>query len=212
MSAISEISIKVQTGRFREIAQLVENALKDGISPSEILSDGLIHGMGVVGEKFKNNQVFIPEVMMSARAMQTGLDNLKPYFDKNESQKRGRVCIGTVKGDQHDIGKNLVKIMMEGRGIEVVDLGVNVEPSAFISAVKNQDCAVICCSALLTSTMPQMQKVVDLCVEEGIREGVKIMVGGAPLSADYAKKIGADGYAPDAASAADKVLEFLGEQ
>lgn len=209
MPTTAEISQKIQTGRFKEIKQLIEDALKDGISADEILNSGLLEGMSIIGEKFKNNQVYIPEVMMAARAMQAGVDVLKPFFSGNEANAKGRVCIGTVKGDQHDIGKNLVKIMMEGRGIEVVDLGTNVSPSAFVDAVKNRGCSVICCSALLTNTMPEMKNVVDLCVAEGIRDKVKIMVGGAPLSDEYCKKIGADAYAPDAASAAEVALEFL---
>ena len=148
---------------------------------------------------------------MAARAMQIGIDTLKPFFKENSQRTRGRACIGTVKGDQHDIGKNLVKIMMEGHGIEVVDLGTNVTASAFVEAARNQDCSLICCSALLTTTMPEMKNVVDLCITEGIRDRVKIMVGGAPLNDEFCKKIGADAYAPDAASAAETALKLLCE-
>lgn len=211
MQLVAEISQKIEFGRFKEIGQLVENALTQGISAEDILNHGLLDGMEKIGEKFKNNKVYIPEVMMAARAMQIGIDTLKPYFKEKGGAGRGRACIGTVKGDQHDIGKNLVKIMLEGRGIEVVDLGTNVPPEAFVAAAKNQNCSLICCSALLTTTMYEMKNVVDLCVAEGIRDKVKIMVGGAPLSEDFCQKIGADAYAPDAASAAEQALALLSQ-
>ena len=164
--------------------------------------------MNVIGEKFKNNEVYVPEVLVAARAMNMGMQVLKPHLAANGVSATGRVCIGTVQGDLHDIGKNLVKMMMEGKGLEVIDLGTDVAPETFVETAIDQNCQVICCSALLTTTMGVMEDVVKLANEKGIRETVKIMVGGAPVSAEFASKIGADCYTSDAASAADAAVEF----
>jgi Predicted cobalamin binding protein len=208
MSILNEISEKLMQGKAKDIKELVPKALAEGISPKVILEEGLLTGMSVIGEKFKNNEVYVPEVLIAARAMKAGTDILKPYLVSADVKPAGRICIGTVKGDLHDIGKNLVKMMMEGKGIEVVDLGVDVSPEAFVKAAKEQNCQVICCSALLTTTMGVMKDVVDQCVAEGIRDKVKIMIGGAPITDAYCKSIGADAYTSDAASASDVALEF----
>ena len=201
MSILTEISEKLQAGKAKDIKVLVPQALEEGIEAKVILEEGLLAGMSVIGEKFKTNEVYVPEVLIAARAMKAGVDILKPHLVSENVQSAGKICIGTVKGDLHDIGKNIVKMMMEGKGIDVVDLGVDVSPEQFVAAAKNEGCQVICCSALLTTTMGVMKDVVDLCVAEGIRDKVKIMVGGAPVTQNFAEQIGADIYTPDAASA-----------
>ena len=210
MSAIlNEISEKLQAGKAKEVKALIEQAISDGVSAKSILEDGLLAGMSIIGAKFKNNEVYVPEVLISARAMKAGTDILKPLLASDNVQPLGKICIGTVKGDLHDIGKNLVKMMMEGKGIEVVDLGVDVSAEQFVAAVKEQGCQIVCCSALLTTTMGVMKDVVDAFVAAGIRDKVKIMIGGAPITDAFCKSIGADGYTADAASAADLAAEFL---
>lgn len=208
MSILEDISTKLQAGKKKDVAALVTTALEEGIPAQEILRDGLLAGMSVIGEKFKVNEVYVPEVLIAARAMKSGMELLKPHLVSEDVKPSGKVCIGTVQGDQHDIGKNLCKMMMEGKGLEVVDLGVDVAPQTFVDAVREQGCQIICCSALLTTTMGVMKDVVDLCVKEGIRDQVKIMVGGAPLTDAFCKSIGADAYTPDAASCADVALEL----
>jgi corrinoid protein of di/trimethylamine methyltransferase len=211
MSILNEISEKLQAGKAKDVKTLVEKAIEEGIAPKDILDKGLLDGMNVIGEKFKVNEVYVPEVLIAARAMKAGIEILKPHLVSANVKPAGRVCIGTVKGDLHDIGKNLVKMMMEGKGIEVIDLGVDVTPEQFVKTAKEQNCQVICCSALLTTTMGAMKDVVDLCAAEGIRDKVKIMIGGAPITDAYCKSIGADAYTSDAASAADVALKFCQE-
>ena len=206
---LNEISLQLQAGKAKIVKAMVQQALDEGMDPQEILSKGLLAGMDVVGEKFKNNEIFVPEVLIAARAMNMGANVLKPYLAQEGVQAKGRVCIGTVKGDLHDIGKNLVKMMMEGKGLEVIDLGVDVEPETFVRTAIEQDCQVIACSALLSTTMDQMAEVVKLAEKEGIRDKVKIMVGGAPVTAAFCEQIGADAYTPDAASAAEKAASFF---
>ncbi len=208
MSIINEISENLQKGKAKIVKELVQKALDESVSPAEILDGGLLHGMNIIGEKFKNNEVYVPEVLVAARAMNMGTQVLKPYLQAAGVEANGKVCIGTVQGDMHDIGKNLVKMMMEGKGLEVVDLGTDVAPEAFVQAAKEQNCQVICCSALLTTTMDVMAEVVKAAEAAGIRDTVKIMVGGAPVSEEFAKKIGADCYTSDAASAADAAVEL----
>ena len=208
MSILVEISENLQKGKSKIVKELVEKALADGIAAEEILNEGLLSGMSVVGEKFKNNEVFVPEVLVAARAMNAGTQILKPYLLEAGVKANGKVCIGTVHGDLHDIGKNLVKLMMEGKGLEVVDLGTDVTPETFVQTAIEQNCQIICCSALLTTTMPVMADVVKAAEAAGIRDKVKIMIGGAPVNEDYCKKIGADCYTPDAASAANAAAEF----
>ena len=200
---LTEISEKIQKGKTKDIKALVPKALEEGVSASEILNAGLLDGMNIIGIKFKNNEVFVPEVLIAARAMKAGTDILKPYLVSDNVTAKGKVVLGTVRGDFHDIGKNLVKMMMEGHGLEVIDLGVDVAPEAFVNAAKENGADVIACSALLTTTMAEMKNVVDLCKAEGIRDNVKIMIGGAPITDAYKTEIGADVYTSDAASAAE---------
>ena len=206
MSILTEISENLQKGKAKAVKELVQQAVDAGIPAGEILTDGLLAGMSVVGEKFKNNEVYVPEVLVAARAMNMGTQILKPLLAESGVTAGGRVCIGTVQGDLHDIGKNLVKMMMEGKGLEVVDLGTDVAPEAFVAAAIEQNCQVICCSALLTTTMSVMAEVVKKAEEAGIRDKVKIMIGGAPITEEYCRQIGADCYTSDAASAADAAV------
>lgn len=208
MSILMEISENLQKGKAKIVKELVTKAVEEGIPAEEILEKGLLSGMDVVGEKFKNNQVFVPEVLVAARAMNMGAAVLKPLLSQGDSTSKGKVCIGTVKGDLHDIGKNLVKMMMEGKGLEVIDLGTDVAPETYVETAIKENCQIICCSALLTTTMPVMGEVVKAAEKAGIRDKVKIMVGGAPVTASFCEQIGADVYTSDAASAADAAVEL----
>ena len=208
MQIISEISQNLQKGKTKIVKELVQNAIDAGANVEEILNDGLLHGMNIIGEKFKNGEVYVPEVLIAARAMEAGTQILKPLLVENGVQASGKVCIGTVQGDMHDIGKNLVRMMMEGKGLEVIDLGTDVAPETFIQTAIDENCQIICCSALLTTTMDAMKTVVDKAKEAGIRDKVKIMIGGAPVNQDFCDKIGADCYTQDAASAANAAVEF----
>lgn len=209
MSILDDISTNLQKGKAKVVEQLVQQAIDEGINVKEILEEGLLSGMGVIGVKFQNNEVYVPEVLVAARAMNAGTKLLKPLLAASGIKAKGKACIGTIKGDLHDIGKNLVKMMLEGKGIEVVDLGTDVSPEKFVETAKNEGCQIICCSALLTTTMGGMKDVVDVAKAQGIRDKVKIMVGGAPLTEAFCKQIGADAYTPDAASAADVAASFL---
>jgi len=206
---IADISTNLQAGKAKIVKELVQQALDSGVPVKQILDDGLLSGMSIIGNKFKNNEVFVPEVLVAARAMNHGMAVLKPHLVDANVKPIGKVCIGTVQGDLHDIGKNLVKMMMEGKGIEVLDLGTDVAPEIFVNTAAEQDCKIICLSALLTTTMGVMKEVVDAAEKSGIRGNVKIMVGGAPVTDTFREQIGADAYAPDAASAADKAAELL---
>ena len=205
---LNEISLQLQAGKAKIVKTLVQQAIDEGIPAQKILEEGLLAGMSVIGEKFKNNEVFVPEVLVAARAMNMGANLLKPLLAEDGVKATGKVCIGTVKGDLHDIGKNLVKMMMEGKGLEVVDLGTDVAPETFVKTAQEQGCQVICCSALLTTTMGAMADVVKAAEAAGIRDSVKIMVGGAPVTDAFCQQVGADAYTPDAASAAEKAVEF----
>ena len=205
---LHEISVQLQAGKAKIVKNLVQQAIDEGIPAQKILEEGLLDGMNVIGEKFKNNEVFVPEVLVAARAMSMGAGLLKPLLAAEGVKATGKVCIGTVKGDLHDIGKNLVKMMLEGKGLEVVDLGTDVSPEMFVNTAKEQNCQIICCSALLTTTMRVLGDVVKAAEAAGIRDQVKIMVGGAPVTDAFCQQIGADAYTPDAASAADKAVEF----
>ncbi len=205
---LKEISETLQRGRAKAIPALIQSALDEGIPADVILKEGLLAGMDVVGEKFKTGDVYVPEVLVAARAMNAGVGVLKPYLAAAGVKAAGKVCIGTVQGDLHDIGKNLVKMMLEGKGLEVIDLGTDVSPETFVGTAIEQNCQIICCSALLTTTMGVMEDVVKLAEEKGIRDHVKIMIGGAPVDEAYCEKIHADAYTPDAASAADKAVEL----
>lgn len=208
MSVLNEISENLQKGKANVVRELVCQAIDRGFSAEDILQNGLLAGMSIIGEKFRNNQVFVPEVLVAARAMNMGAQVLKPVLAEAGVESVGRACIGTVKGDLHDIGKNLVKMMLEGKGIEVIDLGVDVPGEKFIQTAIDEDCQLICCSALLTTTMDEMKTVVTLAGEAGIRDRVKIMVGGAPVTEGFARQIGADKYTDDAASAAEAAVEL----
>ena len=208
MNILTEISENMQKGKSKVVKTLVQQAIDQGIEAETILSEGLLSGMSAVGEKFKNNEVYVPEVLVAARAMNTGTELLKPLLVAKGVTSKGKVCIGTVQGDLHDIGKNLVKMMMEGKGLEVIDLGTDVPAEVFVNTAIAQGCQVIGCSALLTTTMDVMEEVVRLAEARGIRDKVKIMVGGAPVNEDYCRRIGADCYTADAASAADAAVEL----
>ena len=208
MSILVEISEALQKGKAKMIKTLVPQALEEGIPAQQILEEGLLSGMSIVGEKFRKNEVYVPEVLVAARAMNTGAELLKPYLSEAGVAAKGKVCLGTVKGDLHDIGKNLVRMMMEGKGLEVVDLGTDVSAETFVNTAKEQNCQIICCSALLTTTMPVMEEVVKAAEAAGIRDQVKIMIGGAPVTPEFCQQIGADAYTPDAASAADQAVAF----
>ena len=208
MSILNDISENLQRGKAKVVKELVQQAIDQGIPAQQILDEGLLSGMNVVGEKFKNNEVFVPEVLVAARAMNMGASLLKPLLAESGLKASGRVCIGTVKGDLHDIGKNLVKMMMEGKGLEVIDLGIDVAPETFVETAQKENCSVICCSALLTTTMGVMGDVVKAAEAAGIRDHVKIMVGGAPVTEAFCQQINADKYTPDAATAADVAVEL----
>jgi len=211
MAILTEICENLQKGKAKIVKSLTEQALSEGIAAEVILNDGLLAGMNVIGEKFKNNEIYVPEVLVAARAMNMGVEVLKPHLAAEGVQAKGKVCIGTVQGDLHDIGKNLVRMMMEGKGLEVVDLGTDVSPETFVETAINEGCQIICCSALLTTTMDAMERVVRLAEEKGIRDKVKIMIGGAPVTEAYREKIGADVYTSDAASAADAAVKLCAE-
>ena len=208
MSTINEISTLLQQGRAPKVKELVAKAIEEGIDPQVILEEGFIGGMSVVGDKFKRNEVFITEVLIAARAMNAGVELLRPYLVASGVTVKGVAVIGTVKGDLHDIGKNIVKMMLEGKGLEVVDLGVDVSADTFVEKAIEHKAQIICCSALLTTTMNEMKAVVEKAKAAGIRDQVKIMIGGAPVTQDYCDAIGADCYTSDAASAADAAVAF----
>ena len=205
---IEEISELIQKGQAKKVVKLVNEALEAGFPATDILNQGLLKGMDAIGVKFKNEEVFVPEVLVAARAMNKGIEILKPYLQDTEHQSKGTVILGTVKGDLHDIGKNLVKIMLEGKGLEVVDLGVDVDAQKFVEEAKIHQAQIICCSALLTTTMPEMKKVVDLVAQEHLN--VKVMIGGAPVNQDYCNEIGADYYTDDATSASEVAYAIVG--
>ena len=208
MSILQEISTYLQQGRVPMVKELVQKALEEGIEPKTILEEGMLQGMDVIGGKFKRNEVFVPQVLIAARAMNAGVEVLKPHLVASGVEPVGTAIIGTVKGDLHDIGKNLVKMMIEGKGLKVIDLGVDVPPEKFVEGIIENNASIVCCSALLTTTMNEMKNVVDVIKEKGLRDKVKIMVGGAPITQAFCESIGADAYAEDAASAADVAYSF----
>ena len=212
MEILNQISALLQRGKAKDVKALVAQAIEEGIPAASILNEGLLAGMNVVGQRFKNNEIFVPEVLIAARAMNMGAALLKPLLASEGVKAAGKVCIGTVKGDLHDIGKNLVKMMLEGKGLEVIDLGTDVPAEAFVSTAKEQGCQVICCSALLTTTMDVMRDIVKVSEEAGIRDQVKIMIGGAPVTEAFCQEIGADVYTPDAATAAEAAVNFCSAQ
>jgi len=206
MPKFDEISEKLQQGKADDVKALVQAEVDAGTAVGDILHKGLIAGMGVIGEKFKKNEVYVPEVLIAARAMNAGLSVLEPLLADAGIEPFAKVAIGTVKGDLHDIGKNLVAMMLRGAGFEVDDLKIDVSPQRFIEAVKD-GAELVCLSALLTTTMPQMKNVIEALKADGL--DVPVLIGGAPVTQSYADEIGASGYAPDAASAVDKAKELL---
>ncbi len=207
MSVLEEMAALLMKGKAKDVKALVEQALSDGIEPQKVLTEGLLSGMGVIGERFKKNEVYVPEVLIAARAMKAGMEVLQPALTSSGVEPRGTAIVGTVKGDLHDIGKNLVCMMLEGAGLKVIDIGIDVPPEKFVEAAKENNAHVIGISALLTTTMTNMKAVVDAVKESGI--SAKTMIGGAPVTQAFCDEIGADGYAPDAASAADLALSFV---
>ena len=205
---VQRIARKLYKGDIEAVAELVQDALDTGMAPSEVLKDALLGGMDEVGRDFKAGVLFVPEVIFSARSMQAGMDVLRPLLAESEMAGAGKCVLGTVKGDLHDIGKNLVRMMLDGGGFEAIDLGVDLEPSAFVDAVREHQPDVVGMSALLTTTMAQMKVTIDALEEAGLRDSVKIMIGGAPVTAAFAEQIGADAYAPDAAAAVDVAREL----
>ena len=203
MSIINEISEFLQKGRAKNVKALVQQALDDGVDAKTILEEGLLNGMMIVGSKFKRNEVFVPEVLVAARAMNAGLAILEPKLIEMGNEPVGKAVIGTVKGDLHDIGKNLVAMMFKGAGFEVIDLGVDVDPATFITKAEEAGADIIGMSALLTSTMYNMKETIDLLNEKGLRDKYVVMVGGAPINESFAKEVGADYYTCDAVSAAE---------
>jgi corrinoid protein of di/trimethylamine methyltransferase len=210
MDTLEKLSEHLQKGDVEQVATLTGSAIDMGLDVKKILDDGLIAGMEVVGGKFKRHEIFLPDVLLAAKAMYAGMDLLKPLLIKEGIPTMGKVVIGTVQGDLHDIGKNLVGIMLKGAGFEVIDLGKDVSPEKFIDAAEETGARVIGMSALLTTTMPAMKRTVDLARERGLFGKIKILVGGAPLSAEYAKEIGADAYCFDGVNAVDCVKRFIG--
>lgn len=209
MSITAQISEMLQKGKAKDVKALVNQALSEGVSAKEILNEGLIAGMMEVGEKFKENKIYVPEVLIAARAMNQGTAILKPLLASEGVEPVGKAVICTVKGDLHDIGKNLVKMMLEGVGIECVDLGVDADGDKIVAAVKESGAKVVCLSALLTTTMVNQGEIIKALEAAGIRDQVKVMVGGAPVTQKFADEIGADAYTSDAASAAEVALSFF---
>ena len=212
MSIIKEIAAAVETGKSKVVGGLVENALAEGIDPAVILNEGMIAAMAVVGEKFKNNEIFVTEMLIAARAMKKGVEILQPQLQKQGVEPIGKIILGTVAGDLHDIGKNLVGMMLEGAGFKVLDLGVDVPAEKFIEVMKaNPDCKIVALSALLTSTMPAITSTIKAIEEAGLRKSVLIMIGGAPVTQAFSDEIGADGYSEDAASAAELAKKLFAQ-
>jgi 5-methyltetrahydrofolate--homocysteine methyltransferase len=209
MIILEQISENLIKGKANEVKELVQKALDDGIGVGEVLNNGLLAGMSVVGERFKKNEIYVPEVLIAARAMKMGTEILRPLLADSGVEPIGTVVIGTVKGDLHDIGKNLVGMMLEGSGFEVVDLGTDVASEKFVEAARESKAQIIGASALLTTTMTAMKEVVDSVDSSDLGGKVKVMIGGAPVTQAFCDEIGADGYAPDAASAADLAKSFV---
>jgi 5-methyltetrahydrofolate--homocysteine methyltransferase len=206
---LQEMATDLYNGDDTKVAALVQQALDEGMGPGEILNGGLVAGMDEVGKDFKAGELFVPEVLIAARAMHAGMNILRPLLAESDVPSAGKYVIGTVKGDLHDIGKNLVKMMMEGAGFETIDLGTDAEPADFVKAVQEHKPDVLGMSALLTTTMVNMRSTIEALEEAGVRGSVKVMIGGAPVTQAYADEIGADAYAPDAASAVDVARELV---
>jgi 5-methyltetrahydrofolate--homocysteine methyltransferase len=210
LAILDELAAEIVKGNAEAAKTFTEKALSQGVSAEEILNQGLVSGMGVIGEQFKNNEIFIPEVLVAARAMKAGMQIIRPLLAEANVKKLGKVVIGTVSGDLHDIGKNIVSMLLEGAGFEVTDLGADVPKEKFLESVRNENPDVLGMSALLTTTMVFMKDIVEALEEDNLKDKVKVVIGGAPITQSYADEIGADGYAPDAASAVDMVKGLLG--
>lgn len=209
MDELKDLAEKVEKGKHLEAEESTRKALDSGIQPYDVLLDGLQAGLAVVGERFKRNECFIPEVLLAARAMHSGMDILRPLLAESGSKPIGKIVLGTVQDDLHDIGKNMVGMMLEGAGFHVVDMGVNVPVERFVEAVEGEEEVILGLSALLSTTMPNLKTVIERLEENGLRDKIKVLVGGAPVTEIYAMEIGADGFAPDAANAVDKAKELL---
>jgi len=207
---LDKIKDAILNGDIASIPQLVKEAISEGITPEEVLNKALIAGMSVVGEKFKANDIFVPEVLIAAKAMHAGLDVLEPLLIESGIEPKGKLLIGTVKGDLHDIGKNLVAMMFKGAGFSVVDLGIDIPAEVFVKKVEEEKPSVLAMSSLLTTSMPSMKETIKALKQAGLYSDVKIIIGGAPVTQEYAEEIGAHGYAGDASSAVDKAKEVLG--
>ncbi len=210
MELYEQISSAVQRGKKKEVKPLVQQAIDEGCDPVEVLNKALVPAMDIIGEKFSAGEVFVPEMLVAARAMSAGTDILKPLLADEGAEPVGKAVIGTVKGDMHDIGKNLVRMMIESKGFEVTDLGVDVAPEQFVTFLQeNDDVDIVCCSALLTTTMPEIQATIKAIEDAGLRDKVKIMIGGAPVTQAFAEEVGADAYTPDAGAASVKAVELV---
>jgi len=210
MVDLKEIAENLIQGKADKVKELVQRSVDEGQDVSKILNEGLLAGMSVVGDKFKKNEFYVPEVLIAARAMKAGMEIIRPLLTKKGVKGAGKIILGTVRGDLHDIGKNLVGMMLEGAGFEITDLGVDVSPEKFVEAAREKGADIIGLSALLTTTMPGMKDVIEAIKSSDLKGKVKVMIGGAPVTQDYADEIGADGYAPDAASAVDKAKQLIG--
>jgi 5-methyltetrahydrofolate--homocysteine methyltransferase len=209
MANFEELSKSVISGNVTKVQKVTQTLIDEGISPLDIINQGLIAGMSVVGARFKNGDMFVPEVLVAARSMSAGVELVKPLITDGEMPSVGKVLLGTVKGDLHDIGKNLVGMMLESRGFTVINAGIDVSPEKFVQAIKEHKPNILAMSALLTTTMLHMKDTIELMKEEGMKDQVKVIVGGAPISQDFADEVGADGFAPDAASAVDLCNRLL---
>ena len=209
---LEEIKEKVIAGKHKEIEALVQKAIQDNANLDDLINQALIAAMDVVGDRFAKSEIFVPEMLVSAVTMKKGLDLIKPLLERDEEQTKGKVILCTVKGDQHDIGKNLVAMMLEGAGLEVIDLGVDVTVELVVDKIREIQPQVLGLSALLTTTMPEMENVISLLRESGLRDKVKVMIGGAPVDAEFAEKIGADAYGEDAAEAVTLARSFINIQ
>lgn len=212
MSIYDDISSAVQRGKKKEVVPLVQQAIDEGLDPQDILNKGLVPAMSIIGDKFSAGEAFVPEMLVAARAMAKGTELLKPLLAAEGAEPMGKAVIGTVKGDMHDIGKNLVRMMIESKGFEITDLGVDVAPERFVAFLQeHDDIDIVCCSALLTTTMPEIATTIQAIKEAGLRDHVKIMVGGAPVTQAFADEIGADAYTEDAGEAAVRAVELMGK-
>lgn len=210
MEILNEISENVVKGDAHVVAELVQGALNGGVHLQRIMNEGMVKGMTVIGERFKNNEIYLPEMMVAARAMNAGLDIIEPLMAKSNTSYVGKVVIGTVRDDLHDVGKNMVRIMFKGAGFQVFDLGIDVSPDEFVKAARDNDADLIAMSTLLTLTIPNMKETIKAIEGAGLKNETKIMVGGAPVTQNIADQVGADGYAPDCARAVERAKELLG--